>query len=94
MQNVTTSFLMYCQAGGDGTTRGVDVQLDILLRVFAAEKQHLRNDDVRDVVVDRSSQENDVVAKQTAIDVVGALATTRLLDHHRYQSHNALFLSR
>ena len=74
----------------DGQTRGdraagrVDVELNVLLRVLAAQKQHLRDDHIRDVVVDRRAQKNDVVSQQTAVDVVGAFAPARLLNHHRY----------
>src|SRR6202042_2493116 len=75
------------EACRNGAARRVDVELDVLLRIFTAEEQHLRNDDIGDVVVDRRSQEDDVVPEQTAVDVVGSFATTRLLDHHWYQSH-------
>ena len=75
------------EAGGDGAAGRVDVELDVLLWVFAGEEEHLRDDQVGDVVVDRRAEEDDVVAQQTAVDVVGAFAPARLLEHHRYQSH-------
>ena len=45
--------------------RRVDVQVDVAVRVVGVEKQHLRDDDVRDVVVDRRAEEDDAVHQQT-----------------------------
>src|SRR6185312_16640924 len=61
---------------------------------LAGEEEELRDDQVRDVVVDRCAEEDDVVAQQTAVDVIGAFAPARLLEHHRYKSHSSssLFL--
>ena len=44
-------------------SRRVDVQRDILLRVLGGQKQDLRDDYVRDVVVDGRTQENDIFLK-------------------------------
>src|ERR1700678_318382 len=70
------------QAGGNRPARGVDIKLDVFFWVFAGEKQHLGNDEVGNLVIDGRSKKDDVIAKQTGIDIVGALAATRLLDHH------------
>ena len=51
-------------------------------RVLRFQEQQLRRHQVRDVVVDRGAYENDAVFEQPRIDVVGALATIRLLDDH------------
>ncbi len=75
------------QARGDGAAGRVDVELNILLRVLAGEEEHLRHDEVGDHVVDGRAQKDDIVAQQTGVDVVGALAPTRLLDHHGNQCH-------
>ena len=75
------------ETGRDGAARRVDVQLDVLFRVLAGEKQELRNDEIGYIVVDWRTEEDDVVAEQTAVDVVGAFAPARLLEHHRYESH-------
>src|SRR5215469_7203269 len=82
------------EACGDRSAWRVDVELNVLLRVLAREEEELRDDEVRDVVVDRCSKEDDVVAQQTAVDVVGAFAPARLLEHHRNKSHSSssLFL--
>ena len=73
--------------GGNGAARGIDVKLNVLLRIFAGEKEHLGNDEIGYLVVDRRAEEDDVVAKQTGINVVGALAPARLLNHHGNQCH-------
>ena len=42
----------------------------------------LGDDQVRDLVVDRLPEEDDALAEEPGIDVVGALASRGLLDHH------------
>ncbi len=44
--------------------------------------QQLRDDQVRDLVVDGRPQKDDPLVEQTAVDVEGALASRRLLNHH------------
>ncbi len=77
------------QAGGDGAARRVDVKLNVLFRVFAGEEEHLRDDEIGHLVVDRRAKKDDVVAKQTGVNVVGALAPARLLNHHGNQCHSS-----
>ena len=50
--------------------------------IFGFQKQQLGDDQVGDLVIDRRSQEDDVLFQQARIDIVGALAARRLLDHH------------
>src|SRR5439155_3993431 len=59
----------------------VDVQVDVPLRVVRIEEQELRDDDVRDFVVDLGAQEHDAVHEQPAEDVIGALAAAGALDN-------------
>src|SRR5690348_6646252 len=80
------------EAGGHVATRRVDVELDVLLRRVGLQKEQLRDDDVRDVVVDLGAEKDDPVHEQTRIDVVSALATARAFDdvremqgRHEYQ---------
>ena len=68
------------EACRDGSPRRIDIQLNILLRVLARKKEKLRDDEVGDVVVDRCAEEDNVVAEQTAVDIVGAFAPARLLE--------------
>jgi hypothetical protein len=44
------------------------------------QKQHLGNDHVGDVVVDRRAEEDDAVLQQPRVDVEGTLATICALD--------------
>ena len=61
--------------------------MHVLLRVLAGEEEQLRHDEVGDLVVDGRAQKDDIVAQQTGVDVVGALAPARLLNHHGNQCH-------
>ena len=71
----------------DRTARRVDVELDVLFRIFLRQKQHLRDDQVGDVVVYRRANKDDIVAEQTGVNVIGSLAAPGLLDYHRNQHH-------
>src|SRR6185437_14358323 len=75
------------QSGGDRAARAVDVQRDVLLWILGLQEQQLRRHQIRHVVVDRGSDEDDVVAQQPRIDVVGTLAARGLFDHHGDQAH-------
>ncbi len=71
------------EAGRDRAARRVDVEDDVLVGVFGLEEQHLGDDDVGDVVVDRRAEEDDAVLEQARVDVVAALAAVGLLDDRR-----------
>ena len=73
------------QACADAAAGRVDVQEDVLVGVLALEKQQLRHHQVGGGVVDRPDQEDDALSEQPAVDVVGAFAATRLLDHHGHE---------
>src|SRR5712692_1688425 len=79
---------------GDRPTRRIDVQRDVLLRVFGLQEQQLRRHQVGHVVVYARADKDDVVLQQARIDVVGALAAVGLLDHHGYQSGRARTIDR
>src|SRR5262249_25546016 len=68
------------EAGGDGPARRVDVEEDVLLRVFGLEEEQLRDDEVRDFVVDAAAEDDDPIPEEPRVDVVGSLTATRLLD--------------
>ena len=51
--------------------------------IVRLEEQQLRDDDVRDVIVDRRAEEDDAVHEEPREDVVGALAAARALDDVR-----------
>jgi len=45
----------------------------------------MRDDEVRDLVVDRRAEKDDALGEQARVDVEGTLAARGLLDHHRDQ---------
>ena len=47
----------------------VDVDGDVLVRVIGLEVEELRDDEVRDLVVDRRAEKDDPLVEQTRIDV-------------------------
>ena len=65
---------------GDLAAGRVDVDRDVLVRVFALEVQQLGDDQVGDRVVDRRAEEDDALLEQPGVDVERALAAVRLLD--------------
>ena len=71
------------QTRAHAASRGVDVERDIFLGIGALKVQELRDNDVRDVVVDSAAQEHDAVVEQSRINVIRALAARRLLDDVR-----------
>jgi hypothetical protein len=57
--------------------------------------QQLRHDQIGDLIIDRSAQEDDPLVEETAVDVERALPTGGLLNNHWYEwAHGPrLFLS-
>src|ERR1700722_5796317 len=54
--------------------------------------QQLRHDEVRDLIVDGSPEEDDSLVQEAAVDVERALPAGGLLDDHRYQwAHSPRF---
>ena len=66
----------------DRSARRVDVQRNIFLGIFRFQKQQLGGDQVRDVVVNRRPDENDIVLEQAGINIVGPLSPVGLFDDH------------
>ena len=52
------------QPGGDRAARRVDVNVDVLLAVLHLQEEHLGDDQICDVIVDRCANENDPVLEQ------------------------------
>src|SRR5207249_2795395 len=73
------------KAGGDIAAWRIDVDVDVLLRVFHLQEEQLRDHEIRYVIINRRSNENDAVFEQPRINVIAALATPSLLHHHRHQ---------
>ncbi|MCY1173554.1 hypothetical protein D9M73_137180 [compost metagenome] len=60
--------------------------MDVLVRVFRFKEQQLRTDQVGHVVLYGAHQKDHPLLEETRVDVVGALATSGLLDNHRDQA--------
>ena len=58
-------------------TRRVDVNIDVLLRVFHLQEEQLRDDQICDVIIDRRADKNDPVLEQPRIDIVAPLAASQ-----------------
>ena len=73
------------QTRRDGAAGGIDVEMDVLVRVLAFQIQHLGHGQVGGLVHHRAHQEHHALTQQARVDVVGTLAPTALLDddgHH------------
>src|SRR5262249_8073535 len=63
------------------------VQRNVLLWIFSRQEEHLGDHQIRNIIVDRRSQENNVLFEQPGINIEGALAARGLLHHHGYKIH-------
>ena len=66
--------------------RRVDVERDVLGRVFAFQEQKLRADQARHVIFHRTGEEDDAFLQHPRIDVVGPLAAVGGFHHHGDQA--------
>ncbi|MPM27315.1 hypothetical protein SDC9_73825 [bioreactor metagenome] len=57
-------------ACGHRAARGVDVEVDVLLRVLGVQQEHLGADRVRVLVLDLRTQEDDPVRQEGLVDIV------------------------
>ena len=69
------------QTGGNVAAGGIDVNVDVLLRIAHLQEQHLGDDGVGHRIVDGGAEKDDAVHQQARINVVPALAATGLLHH-------------
>src|SRR5262245_24236123 len=72
--------------------RRVDVDRDVLVGILRLEMEKLRDDEVRDLVVDLRAEEDDALVEQTRVDVERPLTARGLLDDHRDQGAHAVSL--
>src|SRR5918997_1577712 len=63
----------------DAATRGIDVEVDVLLWILALQVQELRHYGVGDLVIYWGPEEDDAVLEQPRVDVHGPLPTRALL---------------
>lgn len=67
---------------GDGAAGGVEVHVDRFGGVLGLEEEELGNDDVGGVVGDGAIDAHDSLLEEAGEDIVGALASRRVLYHH------------
>jgi len=65
---------------GNRSAGGVDVELDVFLRVFGFEEEELGDNDVRGVVVDRAAQKDNAFAEKARVNIVRAFAEGGFFD--------------
>src|SRR5439155_10974603 len=53
----------------DGAPRAIDVERDVLARVFRLEMEQFSDRQVGDLIVDRRAKEDDPLAEETRVDV-------------------------
>src|SRR5215472_16871357 len=82
--------VIYRESRGDRATRRIDIQLNVFLRVFRLQEQHLRGRQVGDVIVDWRADKNDVLFQQPGIDIIRPFAAAGLFDHHRYEGRGTV----
>ncbi len=78
------------QSGADRPAGRIDVQRDVLVRIFRLQEQQLRDDQVRHVVLDRTHDEDHALLQQPRIDVISTFAASGLLDDHGDEIHNCM----
>ena len=78
------------QPGGHAAAGRVQIQVNVRLRIVGLQKQHLGDDRIGDVVVDRGTEEDDPVLEQATVNVHRPLFAAVLLDHIRNQRHGVM----
>jgi hypothetical protein len=76
------------QASVNVAAGAVDVHLDLALGVVLGQVQQLSHDQVGNDVVDWRPEEHDAILEEQGKDIVAALASAGLLDHHRHAIGN------
>ena len=79
------------QARRDAAARGVDVDVDVALRIIRLQEEQLRDHNVGHVIIDRRAEEDDPVHEEPGENIVGSLAAARALDDVRRVDRRHLF---
>src|ERR1035437_10171433 len=80
------------QSGVHGAPGRVDVDGNVLVRVFGFQVDQLSDHQVGDLIVDRRAEEDDPLVEKPRIDVERALAARCLLDDHWNQRTHGVSL--
>ena len=74
-------------AGSHAAPRAVNIQMNILVRIFRFQEQQLRDDNICHFIRNGARQKNDPVFQQAGINIIGAFAPVILLNHNRNIIH-------
>src|SRR2546425_4373737 len=86
---ISMTRLLYSIACCASISSGAIRMVDVLVGVLGLKEQHLRDHQVREVVLDERRQKDDPLPQQSREDVERALTAGRLLHDHRNQCHRA-----
>lgn len=73
-------------AGGNRAPRRIDVDVDVLVRVFRLQEEELGDHEVGHLVFDGADDEDQALFEQARVDVEGTFATGGLLDNHGHEA--------
>jgi hypothetical protein len=73
--------------GRDRSPRTVDVEQDVLVGILGLEKEHLRDHQVGNRVVDARTDEDDAVLEKARKNIVRPLPAVGLFDDHGNELH-------
>src|SRR5260370_28436809 len=78
----------------DRSTGRVYIHIDLTLGILGLKEEKLRRNEVRDLVVDLTAEEDDAILQQPRVNVVGALTAPGLLDHEWNEDAHGLRILR
>ena len=61
----------------------IDIKGNIFLRVFGGKEEHLRDDKVCNLIVNRAAEEDNALLEEARVNIICPLAHRALLDNHR-----------
>ena len=64
----------------------VNVKMHVLVGILGLQKQELRDNQVRHVILNRTDDKDHSLFQEPRVDVKGSLPARRLLDNHRHQA--------
>ena len=72
------------------SSRTIDVEINIFLRIFTFKKKKLRDDKISHNVIYFSAKKNDALLKKARVNVIRALTSSGLLDYIRNIRHRTI----
>ena len=80
----TVHGIIHRHAGSNNTSGGINVKIDILVRIFGFEKQKLGDQEIGNLIVDGGSQKDDPILQEPGVNIISPLPPAALLDNHGY----------